>query len=262
MWTFVCLIFVTYYSGSLTSVVIRPPPDDRFTTIEELRENNYSICFTNPTVRILVGELLTHELAIKTRNSSTEKRLNILAEMVPSAKIFPGFYSGHNETYLLGDKLAGFGFSAGAFTSADRMRAYLKQAKMPDIRCYVGEQEMLVKIMFYHITPVERSSKLRDIFFKLFEGGFVYFWWKEFNLAIVYGRVQDRPNFSERSFTKLPEEKIPWKPQRFSDGKFKQIFVLWGICLLTSLLLINAENIWHCYQRLAFNKVVTLSDVG
>lgn len=41
LWVFVCMVFVTYFSGSLTSVLIHPPPDDRFTTIEELHAHNY-----------------------------------------------------------------------------------------------------------------------------------------------------------------------------------------------------------------------------
>lgn len=88
MWAFVCLGFVTYFSGSLTSVMIRPPPDDRFTRIEQLLENNYFLTFDYLPIKELAAELITQEFAVATRNSPTERRLNMLAGMISSSTIY------------------------------------------------------------------------------------------------------------------------------------------------------------------------------
>lgn len=138
------------------------------------------------------------------------------------------------------------------------MRAYIQKVKIPDVKCYIGEREELVQPTFFHVTSFEGGGGLRWIFLTLLESGHVYTWEKEFYKMVVYKRVQDQPNIMDLSFSKLPEEMVPWKPQRITDGKFKQIFVLWSACFLVSASILAVENIRHYYHVLSLSKVVKL----
>lgn len=45
--TFVCLVFVTFYSGELVSVMIKPAAEERIASFEKFRENNYTLFYEN-----------------------------------------------------------------------------------------------------------------------------------------------------------------------------------------------------------------------
>lgn len=251
LWTFTCLVFVTYYSSSLTSVVINPPPDERITNIEELHANQYNLWFASKISQIRAKAAVAHELHMANKNSDAKKRLEILSRMFQTSKVHPSFHYGYNETFLLGKKFARYGEAVATLISAYQLKAFLKRIKMSDIICcYSGERQELVRATYFHVSKTENIRELRSIFLKLLEAGYISLLGNEYFLTLVYARVQDRPKVIDRSFTKLPEEVVPWNTQDLSDGKLQVIFKLWGTCLGISFLVMVAENIQLGYNIL------------
>lgn len=112
--------------------------------------------------------------------------------------------------------------------------------------------------MYFHATPAENSKELQHIFLNLEENGIVRYLTSQLSLHALYSRARERVVLAYLSRRRLPEHVVPWAPQQLSDEKFKHIFVLWGMYLLVSLLILIQELIRHRYKVFGVRKIVRL----
>lgn len=223
--------------------MVSPLPDERIRYVEELHDSHYTLGFTALAMQNQARNLVAWELSFMAEGSSTRKHLEGLNRMIQTSMIYPSIITGGNDViFLSGSRLARFSIAFVALAFASRRRAYLKQMKMLDFKCYIGERQELTRTLHFHAAPAESRRNLRRIFLMMLGGGIWNFWKQEYYKTLVHARVQDRPNFADRSFSNLPTDVVSWKPQRLSDGKFKQIFVLWGLSLLLGLLVLVLET--------------------
>lgn len=237
LWTFTCLLFVTYYSGELTSVVISPSPEARFTNIDQLYQNKYSILSLNKLTADW-GAFSVNE-AIKWNNDSNKeshKRLVILQKLLSSSTLISADSDDKiwfKNLWMPGKKVAMFTYFAQTVQATCQLMGYLKIEKVPDIRCYLGQELEILELTYFQATSTG-SNEVARTFLLLLEGGYYALLEKEFWLLLSFRKVRHRL-MVDASLTRMLEEVQPPRPLKLSEGKLKNVFLLWGICLGTSL---------------------------
>lgn len=233
LWTFVCLLFLTYYSGSLTSVVISPPPDARFTKIDELYEHKYTLLsiskFSADWVILSVNEGLRWS---QKKNTTSYRRFTMLKELFTSSILIPT--DSDDETWYkklweAESKIFLFVYFATAVHTAGKLMVYLKNENIHGIRCYLGEELEVVEMTYFMATSSGRNQVAR-IYLLLLEAGYYSFLEKEFWALISFNRVQDRVRV-DPSLTRIVEETQAPRPLQIWEGKLRNVFLLWVICL-------------------------------
>lgn len=231
LWTFTSLLLVTYYGGSLTSVIMKPPPDKRASTFLDLEKYGYLPIFDNLVAHKLVKENINHRLYWSRKyknfkNSHLQNKLKIFKSLVSSSTIIRHHYLNMNEEVANKRKLALFGNAGKTIRLCNFWNKYFKQKGYNEKRCYIS-QELYMDGMFHFYISSERG-RLAGIVVALAESGLVDRLFLEHRHMLTFERVQDRSRFI--SMTKLVEEVDEVKPLRLSDGKFINVFILWAIC--------------------------------
>lgn len=241
IWMFTSLVFVTYYSGSLTSLVTSPSPDLRITKMEELFTNNYSFVVTTPAMRSLlktkIEGMLTWISDSKSEKYKTLSKLNELLRTSPFQML--ANRSWHD--WLAGTrKFAFFGYSQEAVHVANSVKGTLKGKYSGEIRCYVGEQLELEENS-YLLASSAQVDKLKGIVESFIEVGLKHWLMQELFMMLAFSRVQDRSR--SISLTKLVEDLEPAKPLKFSDGKLASVFLLFAFNVTICLLVFVSERL-------------------
>lgn len=95
LWMFTSLLFATNYNGSLTSVVMKSPPDKRLPTIEDLEKHDYSAIFNNDVEHKLAKVVVSHRLYWRGRYTNLkmdrdlQKRLRTFKKIAFYATFMP-----------------------------------------------------------------------------------------------------------------------------------------------------------------------------
>lgn len=87
LWMPVCLLFITFFSGSLINVVISPSPDSRFVRFEDLQRHNYSFHFTSKPLRDLGLQGVDEWLKLASKSESNHRKLMSLKELFLTSQI-------------------------------------------------------------------------------------------------------------------------------------------------------------------------------
>lgn len=237
LWTFVCLLFVNYYSGSLTSVVISPAPDIRMTKVSELSENDYSI--------ISPSEIQLKEARLRVNNSRLSQRQMILRNLLAGTELIrKNLKFSFAEKLASAEKTATFSFRATVIHEANLAMEYFTRDKITNRRCYVGQELELQEVTYFVASPTE-NYKLYFIYMRLVEAGFNSLWMEEFFANAAFRRIQDRSR-SDATLTKIIEEQEPAMPLEISEGKLINVFLLWGVALVCCMLIFILEKIFFC----------------
>lgn len=231
MWTLICLVLLSYFSGKITNVLISPPKEWRMTMITQVNAANYTILqgaskssdsFLKSAVNLLNGSLNEEDSVIKNMfeiHISEKDEQQFYHKIATSDKYV--YVGSHNHILLV-------------FSQASE---YLKRKKISARRCYIGEKFILPQATFLAVSPgntyIARAMQV------LKEGGYEYLWWKEVQGLSAAARVQDRNKML--SPTKFVEELPPPMKLTMADGKLKNVFVLWITCLIICVLIFIVE---------------------
>lgn len=156
LWMFVSLIFVTFYSGCLTSAVTSPEPVERLKHIKDLLEANYSLIFSNQVERNGTKDRLREHMnwASQQNNVKILGKLRQLEQLIDSsvANSLDKFsdFSWH-EKFRDGENVAFFAHFSYVIQQATRLITSLEERNNKKVGCYVG-QELHLKEMMYIFT--------------------------------------------------------------------------------------------------------------
>lgn len=237
LWMFASLIFVTYYSGSLTSVVTRPSPDLRFVNVEELQANNYSFILTGPLIRNLLKEKIQ---GLSSRLTVNQNESGEIKKLFQTSFLFRSYNRTWHDWLLGSRRFASFGYSQVSLNVANLVKESLTGKDVNRIRCYVGQQVELTESAYFLVSSPE-IKRLGGIIESFVEAGLVHFLMKEFLEIFAYNRVQDRSR--SISLTKVVEDVETPKPLNATDGKVASVFILLGFTLGISLVMFVLEAI-------------------
>lgn len=249
LWTFFCLIFVTYYSGHLTSVVTSPLPEERLRNIEELWKANYSLIFSTPRELSTTNETVYEDInwIEKHNNGQRRRKLNIIKKLLRFADAYSTFTFSWYERLKNAENVAFFGYFQIVMHHANLVTDLLRKENISGIRCFVGEELEFRHLSFFVVTSSDRDRLIR-ILEALMETGFQTRWLKDSIQLFQFNRVQDRSR--SISMTKLAEEVNPVKSLWITDGKLKNVFFLWGLFLVISLVVFALENLKIYYPAI------------
>lgn len=234
LWMYICLIFVTYYGGSVTSEIISPTPEKRMTTFDELFRNNYSLSYVFPYRFQMAKNIVSLMLQDKNKNDTSvifksvknlDKMLSTVATVAPNPnKWFEVMSTGWKVATVMDWQACIYGINMVKNFMATKME--LRRTK-----CYIGKELAFRNQMFYAFSAgsvEENGRRLKETFMKLVETGFYKIWMKEFNGLATSRRVQDRLRVI--SPVHIVEDLEGAKALEV-EGKVGNIFLLWGICL-------------------------------
>lgn len=246
MWMYVCVIFVTFYSGKMTSAVISPPRKVGMTRVEQLVENNYSLIFDllNYPVDLTRSSIEFAQTGNWSREESTSGQIlnSKVMKMVNEARIVPTVEE-FWEALAIGGKYAVYVIWPGAIFAANQANKFLSDRQSKKRKCAIGE-ELRYLINFHYGYTGYHNARLAKVSFAMDESGFYALWWKEFFGLATSRRVQSRLRVVNP--TKLLEDTEKAQPLEL-EGKLKDIFFLWMICIAISATTFIVER---CYTFL------------
>lgn len=240
LWMYMCVVMVTYYSSSMTSVLIRPPADDKMTRLSDLQIKNYSLVFDRNRFELnslkgRITRILNHMQVFETNSKSkfleTFHILNELLNRTVFVKTYGGIPVLASSTSLpSGLRHAVIASWAQVMYFITRAQAVASEQDVKDGKrriCRVGEKLFLQTKYFYGFAP-PGSAAIQEKFNLLMAQGVVQRWMSESVAITSAPRVQKR--IQVKSPTQLAEQLPPPKPLEI-EGKIKNVFVLWAMCL-------------------------------
>lgn len=237
VWMVACMILGCLYTGSVSSKLISPDPDDVIRKLSELRNHNFTLVLSEKNVTDIA---LQH--AISSWNDST-----VTSELVTwflKRATLSGELSYH-ETLTRKSKVFGLFDMDSQFGEVFALNTNLRKKGQPRM-CYCGEERIHVANNFLTILPpgnlqVERVYKL------IIEGGILQRWKLEEFSLINFPRLQNRVMF--RRLRKFSSEDATTVQALKMRGKMLTVFLLWTICILLSCCGSIVEYAWEANSR-------------
>lgn len=241
LWTCVSLIFITYYSGSWTSIVISPAPEWSIASIGELIKQNFSIVIVTSSSLALIRDLVRLSVPMggnqeKIREVETVQRLLQKALVPPTKAKFV-------EILATQDKVATLTTWSNTIFSATRASSLISRRKIRNKRCYIGKKLEYHKSLYFIFTP-PRSDQLAGIFAKFVEAGIYQFWWQEMISISSSDRVQGRSRVVSPTHILIDKE----GPKSLDlEGKLANVFFLWVVCVAFCILSFLMEGVFSYF---------------
>lgn len=237
LWTVACLIFVAHYGGEITSEVISPGKEWRMTRIKQACTENYSVIGTSGFVH---SQLLSALRSLPSNLPEDDSFLEKIMQKYLTAKSEQDMYK--QLTDFGSSKLIFIGPKYPCINILNNAHEYMARKGIIG-KCYVGNKIMLHQVFFYAATSMDVGTA--KVIRTTAEHGFENMWRKEFQGVTASNRVQSR--IKVRSTTNLLEETPPPKAINLSDGKLKNVFLLWAACLGLDTLVATFEVLSRSY---------------
>lgn len=231
LWTLAASVVRQYYSGTITSTLIKPNEDSIFNTINDLEANNFSLSFDSP--QSMNASISAYQSIGSYGLHKSVKSLQQL--LLKRAVAFNSENEALNAFYDPNRNLAGvFQWTQGIKTIQKLNR--ISFAKSSKKRCYTGKTLIPLGQYYFGFLP-PNNKRIACLFQCLFETGIFQLWYKESIQLSHSERVQDRVKV--KGPTKLVN-KAKNKIQSLQlQGKVLKIFVLFaiflGICVLVCI---------------------------
>lgn len=233
LWLFGCSVVSNFYSGLMTSEITRPLQIPTINNLDELDKGKFHILYYSKEYlqrdmdmaylfnRTSLGNLLKRGIFIRKEDIARE-----LATGLRRAYIYS------------------WGVILNLATSAQKL--IQSHAK---IYCHVGSRLIDRGPYFYAILP-PNTEKVSRAFTTFFEAGIYNFWIHEYYGLSHSDRIQDRNKVVGMTKLSLSVEVDGMAPTAISLGsKMASAFYLWGMCLLTSLVVFSFERIRHYMEH-------------
>lgn len=236
LWMFACIVLSTYYTGDLTSEVIKPREDARISKFAEFLRNNFSLLYNQKRFLVANKQLVAN--APETRNETGnlgQKLLQLLGKPQIS-KSQEQFL----QDFTFKDGAAAIQEWSTIITFASEGNQLIRMRKVQKRRCFVGE-DIRFYSNYYFVFNGRLKQKTTKAFLFIVEAGIFQIWENEFVGLGVASRVQDRNRFV--SPTRLQEDKQSVKYLE-KDDKFLDLVWLWmiGLAIGFTCLIIEART--------------------
>lgn len=241
LWMLMCLVLNTYYSGEITSTVIKPADEYRMTNLKQLADKNYLLFgSTNRDIHSNPSEFKNIVESISGNTSTWSKILASMkvAEVVPAKEEFYKILGNANRNVV-------YTFWQIAMQIATQAHEYFKRKNVKQHRCYVGKEQILSRPSYLLCTSW--NKEIHRSMVVMTENGLWSRWYKEYCLICSSTKVQHRSKII--SETKLMEEVQPPDKLEMTDGKIQNVFALWITCLGICLAAFLVENVALCTTK-------------
>lgn len=237
LWLFCSMLVVNFYSGSISSTLIRPLEDDSIKTWSDLQNRNFTF-FTNDDYYV---NLMRNELtAVKSKLSQTIRKLlqNVILDESSSFKNVMQYL-------LFQDNVFNINYWVGAIKIVNidfeaKIRKQAQSDKRKAKRCRVGQELIFSSHIFYGFLPPD-NEELFTAFQHITEAGIVELFTNEYHGMLLSNRVQDRVLVKSKTMVKPKAEATVAKLNL--QGKVVTVLLLWMLCLLASFLSFFGEII-------------------
>ncbi len=222
-WLLFSTIFMTFYTGIMTSTFIKPPPTKILGSVDDLLSKEYTLVFQ------------TELSLVSTKTLANHQNITALLELIKTSRISQDYV---NEL-AYGHKTAFVYFWTSVFeavTTADELIRNNKNKQEKE--CFVGTNLIDSGKLFYAFIP-PKSVNATQVFRKLYESGIYRLWQKEYIGLSHSKRVQDRVKFISQTKVWLDDN---MEERSLSlGGKMTTVFVLYGICVVLCMLAFICE---------------------
>lgn len=240
LWSFICTILCFYYSGVMTTELIKPTPVLRVTRISQIVKQDFSLIFDRSARKDNFKFFVEREFEYSKNTSFNHAKMHKkLLRMVESARVITS-ESDFVEELATSRKIVTFGGWTGVIKSANLAKEFLaKRMLSKKRRCYVGPNLVYPSNIHYVFTGPDHYI-LASIFQKIMQSGIYEIWWKEFTGSASSPRVQARSRVCMP--THLHEDFETITPFALG-GKMKYVFFLWMTCLAMSMVVFIQETL-------------------
>lgn len=246
LWMLMCVIMATYYSSSLTSILISPSPEAKMKILQHLKERRYNLLYfkggqtqqgLNATIERTINHYATSEMKPPSKVKINLETLRILMKrliIVDKVDHIPTLATSTSSSKDLTQRYAVIGTWSQIFFYMTRALDYLSKLgkAFKGRTCHVGKELFLGTSSYYRFTP-PGSVLLRRSFNRLVEAGILNLWTDEVNQIAAAQKVQHRCRI--KSSVEIFKEQQPPLPLEI-EGKIFNVFALWATCLTGSLL--------------------------
>lgn len=239
LWTYACLLFSFFYSGSITSQLVKPSQDQGLTLISQLENLNYTIIYPEPRVLDMYRGTVSGNIeAIKNRSTPLLKQLEALDRLLNSPNLVVTGGKEFTPKLATGsEKYATFSAANVAKQTAITAQNFLRINKNIQLRrrCRLGKPvENMVSGLFFGFAP-PNSDKLARNLNLLMATGIGRMWIKVRKAILTSERgplsavEDDDKNHLQNSSGSGDSEK--YAPITVKEGRFLGTFMLWATCL-------------------------------
>lgn len=257
LWMGACLVLVTFYMGTIQSLLITPMEDDVMKEFRELKERNYTLIVSKSLERWQQG-LISYLNSIPfSQEGQIIKELleggsQVLNESDVYAHLFVKrgkwvtmgpWYVVHRYVWV-GRKLLGLLDLALEYKIDNMQQIIDNNGLILGRRCYVGTELIGFGVDHYAFVGPE-SYRFAVAFQRLVHAGIFQRWEHEEHALIHSQRVQDRVRIkSPKKFLEIKNRSIKALEM---EGKMVTIFLLWSFCILLTILAFCVEQTsQHC----------------
>lgn len=242
LWMMASMILVTFYSGEMTSLVIKPPSDLVMEKLSELEKNNYSLVFNQR----FVLNFLNSSVNIMRKKDFVNEKLDLISRLLSSRDII---VTNDNEKSFKvlaeKDKVAAInGWPYAMMAAIHANHVISSRNRLPGLvakKCYIGKELVTTGELYVTFLP-PGSTQIEKVFQRLAAGGITARWYRE-DRAIAYSiRVQER--VMVKSETSLIDNTKIVIGGLSIKGKMTTIFLVWGFGLVFNLTVFLAELFW------------------
>lgn len=231
IWMVTCMLLTNLYSGEITSTIMVPPKDRVMTEFSELLDNNYTSLLPAASSVILSNQdfsLSPFQSFMAKSNSPTGRTLRSLLEKVVILDVIK-----IPETIMSDDRdLAVIGPWPGIHEIFWTTKYIASKHNLKvERKCHVGKEMAHMSERFFVFLPPENSMLVRA--FRVLQESGIFQRWDDEGTGLMHSlRVQERVRF--KSPTKILEDgPLPKSPGL--EGKMVTLFLLWGVCITTSI---------------------------
>lgn len=220
LWTCVCLVFVTFYSGFLTSVVISPVPENTMKQLGDLITNAFSLANWDRATLMALQLLKKGSQYDNIEKEKLEALFNSSQVVTTSEEFF--------QILLSGKKRAAINNDITVLHFLSRLNYFMKEWHIKDLRCHIGKT-LDYQMYSYTVFIPPESDMLAEVFQATLENGMHQFWLSEMKAVAISKRVQDRLRVVIPTHVVQEKEKVAGLKL---EGKLVVVFVLWAFLLV------------------------------
>lgn len=247
-WLYACVLLNNLYTGTITSTLIKPSPEETLESLKDLVVSNYVAIFP----KFLPAQLtaITEALKIFENNTDVEGNTNV----VYFRKLVGENPEGRHlmrEEYMksflsTSPKVALVAPSLFAIQTRNKAQNMLKLQRMQELKktnqalrrktvvtCHIGKQLVVITSAanYWSFFPPYTNELYRSLQL-LAQNGIFFMWMKEFFGMNYADRVQDRQKVL--SSTQIASQDTQFHPMGFHHTHTTTIFLLWTILIVLS----------------------------
>lgn len=228
LWILVSLVLINFYTGRMTSSVIKPPREEVLRTFGDLEKNNFTLIFDQK----LAHGFLANTARILTQKLFVPRYIRALSKLLQTSvvKVDRAWFI---KTMATHDKVASTNGWTYALWDAMESTTWISRQSVKSRKCHVGEELVDSGERYFALLP-PRSIKLSKVYQQLLVSGIMQRWEQEDNAMAMPKRIQNHNQVGISDKLALFNVDNNKTHQLRMEGEIVTIFFLWAICIVGS----------------------------